>query len=321
MAHALSFIEAQSLLSQMLDGSLSDIRIAGLLGARADRIPSPDELCGFREALMAHASLIDLDCPEAVDICGTGGDGKNTFNISTLAALTAAACGAKVAKHGNVGATSVSGSSDVLREAGIPMPETVEGVRRQFDACGITFMHAPFFHPVMKRLAPIRKSLGFRTFLNYLGPLCNPARPSRCVLGTATPAVVRTFAAVLDTTCGHYSVVSSEDGYDELSLTSTALCATERGVTIITPDNFGVTTLSPSSLSGGASRQDALGIFLEVAHGRGTAAQTAAVVANAALVLQTCDRQKRLRDCAAQAQDALTGGAVAELIATLKEQQ
>lgn len=309
--------KAQALLAEILEPGRSDLEIAGALGILAARPVTPSHLAGFSRELMSRAVPISIDRDDFVDMCGTGGDGKNTFNISTLAALTAAASGVPVVKHGNVASTSHSGSSNVLTNLGIPLGKTPDEVRTQFDQHGIAFVHAPYFHPALGRLKDIRKALGFRTIFNSLGPLCNPANPPFVVTGVSSMELVRTFAETLAGANKQYSIVYALSGHDEVSMLGSAVMQSSRGRATLTPESFGAVAVDELDLNGGANEAEAADIFVRIARGEGATAQNSVVAANAALAVSVRNGSD-LPDAYSQMTETLRSGEVFRLIERMR---
>lgn len=304
---------AQALLAELLEPGRADLEIAGALGILAARPVTPAHLEGFSRELMSRAIPIAIDRDDFVDMCGTGGDGKNTFNISTLAALTAAANGVPVVKHGNVASTSHSGSSNVLTNLGVPLGKTPDEVRAQFEQHGIAFVHAPYFHPALGRLKDIRKALGFRTIFNSLGPLCNPASPPFVVTGVSSMELVRTFAETLRCANKRYAIVYALSGHDEVSMLGPAVMQSSQGRATVTPATFGAMPVSERDLDGGHNEADAAEIFIKIARGEGTAAQNSVVAANAALARAVRDA-KSLAEAYAEMDATIRSGDVMRLL-------
>jgi anthranilate phosphoribosyltransferase len=244
-----------------------------------------DELQGFRDGLLELCVPVDLSGYDVIDIVGTGGDGKNTFNISTLACFIVAGTGQKVAKHGNYGATSVSGASNLMEQMGYNFSNNNERLKREVEEANICFMHAPLFHPALKIVAGIRKNLGIRTFYNMLGPMVNPAAPAYQLVGVYSLEMARIYNYLLQHTGKPFTVIHSLDGYDEISLTNDTKVITNKGEKIMTPEQLGKRIVSPVDISGGNSVEDAAKIFLKILQGEGSWAQNAVVLSNAAMAL------------------------------------
>ena len=247
------------------------------------------ELQGFRDALLALCVKTDLTGYDTIDIVGTGGDGKNTFNISTLACFIVAGAGQKVAKHGNYGASSISGSSNVMEQLGYKFKNENSKLKKELDEAGICFLHAPLFHPALKTVGPIRKNLAIRTFFNMLGPMANPAHPTYQLVGVYSLEMARIYNYLLQQTEKPFTIIHSLDGYDEISLTNDTKVITNEGEKIMTPEELGKRMVSAEDISGGNSVEEAAKIFKTILQGEGTWAQNAVVLANAAMALHcTC---------------------------------
>jgi anthranilate phosphoribosyltransferase len=250
------------------------------------------ELQGFQDALMELCVKVDLNGYDTMDIVGTGGDGKNTFNISTLACFIVAGTGQKVAKHGNYGASSISGASNVMEQLGYKFKSQNEKLKRELDETGICFLHAPLFHPALKVVSPIRKNLAMRTFFNMLGPMANPANPKYQLVGVYSLEMARIYNYLLQQSGKTFTIIHSLDGYDEISLTNDTKVITNEGERILTPEQLGKRMVSPQDISGGNSVEEAAKIFTTILKGEGTWAQHAVVLANAALALHSTGKYK-----------------------------
>jgi anthranilate phosphoribosyltransferase len=244
-----------------------------------------EELQGFRDALLELCVKTDLAEYETLDIVGTGGDGKNTFNISTLACFIVAGAGQKVAKHGNYGASSISGASNVMEQLGYKCSNDNGKLKRELEEANICFLHAPLFHPALKTVGPIRKNLAMRTFFNMLGPMANPAHPSFQLVGVYNLEMARIYNYLLQSGGKPFTIIHSLDGYDEISLTSDTKVITNNGEKILTPEQLGKRMVSPADISGGNSVEEAAKIFGRILKGEGSWAQNAVVLANAAMAL------------------------------------
>ncbi len=244
-----------------------------------------EELQGFRDALLELAVKVDLNGHEVIDIVGTGGDGKNTFNISTLSCFIVAGAGQKVAKHGNYGATSISGASNVMEQLGYRFSNDAGKLNREVEESNICFLHAPIFHPALKAVGAIRKNLGIRTFFNMLGPMVNPASPKFQLVGVYNLEMARIYTYLLQQTQSSFAIIHSLDGYDELSLTGDARVITNEGEKVMTPEQLGKRMVTPADIYGGNTVEEAAKIFLHILQGKGSWAQNAVVFANAAMAL------------------------------------
>lgn len=305
----LSREEACEALLHIASGHAEGSQVTALLSAYIMRRPTIAEMEGFRQAMMECCVPLTLPAADAIDIVGTGGDGKNTFNISTLSALITAAAGIPVIKHGNVAATSVSGSSDVLHYLGYRFTARQDQLQAQLEGQGICFLHAPLFHPAMQQVAQIRKDIGVRTFFNLLGPLINPAQPAARLLGVNSLEVARCYHYMLQSQPGTYTVIHSLDGYDEASLTGTLKAYHRQGEALYSPGQLGFQEIAPSALYGGASVKEAAALFLRILQGKGSKEQRAVVLVNSALAISCARPQESWEVCVNRATTALDSGA------------
>ncbi|HMG66159.1 MAG TPA: anthranilate phosphoribosyltransferase [Chitinophagaceae bacterium] len=276
-----------------------------------------DELQGFRDALLELCVVVDLEGHETIDIVGTGGDGKNTFNISTLSCFIVAGAGQKVAKHGNYGASSISGASNVMEQLGYKFKSENEKLKKEIDKTGICFLHAPMFHPALKTVGPIRKNLGMRTFFNMLGPLVNPATPKFQLVGVFSLEMARIYNYLLQQTESAFTIIHSLDGYDEISLTNDTKVITNKGEKILTPEQLGKRMVDPSDIQGGNSVEEAAKIFMKILKGEGSWAQNAVVLANAAMALHCTEHYKTYDEAYHAAVESLESGKAGEVLAKL----
>ncbi|HEY2650031.1 MAG TPA: anthranilate phosphoribosyltransferase [Puia sp.] len=277
--------QAKEVLSGISRGQYNESEITSFITVFLMRSITIEELQGFRDALLELAIKADLEEYETIDIVGTGGDGKNTFNISTLACFIVAGAGQKVAKHGNYGATSISGASNVMEQLGYKLSNDSVKLKRETEKSNICFLHAPLFHPALKAVGAIRKNLGIRTFFNMLGPLVNPADPKFQLIGVYNLEMARIYTYMLQKTNSSFAIIHSLDGYDELSLTGDARVITNEGERVMTPEQLGKRMVVPSDIYGGNSPEEAAKIFLDILKGKGSWAQNAVVFANAAMAL------------------------------------
>ena len=267
-----------------------------------------EELQGFRDALLELSVKVDLDGYETMDIVGTGGDGKNTFNISTLACFIVAGTGQKVAKHGNYGASSVSGASNVMEQLGYTFSNDNAKLKKEIEEANICFLHAPLFHPALKTVGPIRKNLAMRTFFNMLGPMANPANPSFQLVGVYNLEMARIYNYLLQQTEKAFTIIHSLDGYDEISLTNDTKVITNDGERIMTSEQLGKRMVSAQDISGGNSVEDAAKIFTKILKSEGTWAQNAVVLANAAMALHCTGRYRSYDQAYNEAVKSLESG-------------
>ncbi len=305
---SLSREEAAEVMANIAAGKYNESQIAAFISVYLMRSIELEEVIGFRTALLELAIPMDLSEFDALDIVGTGGDGKNTFNISTCSCFAVAGAGYKVAKHGNYGATSVSGSSNVLEYFGAKFTTDIDVIKHSLEDSGFAYLHAPLFNPAMKNVAPVRKSLGVRTFFNVLGPLISPARPNYQCLGVYNLKMMRLYNYIYQNLGCEYSVVHSLDGYDEISLTDTCKVITNAGEFVYTPEQLGFKTLKQEELWGGNTVDEAAQIFMNVLENKATAAQRDAVIINTAFAIQTRSSYKPLDQCKAEAAESLESG-------------
>jgi len=283
----LSKEEAKAVLVNISNGNYNPSQIASFLTVYMMRSISIEELAGFREALLELCVRVDLSAYNTIDLCGTGGDGKDTFNISTLASFVAAGAGIKVAKHGNYGVSSISGSSNVMEKLGIKFSNDNAFLEKCVDQAGICILHAPLFHPAMKNVGPIRKELGVRTFFNMLGPMINPSFPKNQLVGVYNLELARKYAYLYQNTDINFTILHSLDGYDEVSLTCPTKTITDRMEGILKPEDFGVRQLLQSKIEGGTTIEESAEMFMNILSGKGTEAQNNVVCANAAMAIAT----------------------------------
>ena len=284
---SLSREEAKEVLTGLATGQYNNSQIASFLTVYLMRAIQVQELEGFRDAMLELCNPVDLEGYNTIDVCGTGGDGKNTFNISTISSFIVAGAGVNVAKHGNYGVSSVSGSSNVLEHLGVKFSGDSDQMKRSMDGAGICFMHAPLFHPAMKNVAPIRKELGVKTFFNMLGPMVNPAFPPNQLVGVFSLELARLYGYLYQNTEKNFAIVHALDGYDEISLTSDFKLISNQTEELVSPASIGFDALSQDQLHGGETVKDAAEIFNTILGGNGTQAQNNAVLSNAGLAIST----------------------------------
>ncbi|MFH1005374.1 MAG: anthranilate phosphoribosyltransferase [Bacteroidota bacterium] len=296
----LSYEQAKEVLINIASAKYNFSQVAAFMSVFLMRPITVEELSGFRDAMLDLCLRIDFDTNETIDIVGTGGDKKNTFNISTLSCFVAAGAGIKITKHGNYGVSSVSGSSNVLEAIGYKFTNDKNILQKQLDEAGLCFMHAPLFHPAMKNVAPIRKELGVRTFFNILGPIVNPCFPKYQLLGVYNLEIARLYNYLLQNTLNEYVIVYSFDGYDEISLTGNYKIILRDKEQIIEPK----IKLKQKDLFGGKSVDESAKIFINILKGEGTKAQNEVVMANAGMAIY-CVKKNSLNDCIAEARESL----------------
>lgn len=304
----LSTTEARDLMRGFTRGEYTDAVMAALLTVYQMRSVTVNELVGFREALLETRVPINLSDFRPIDIVGTGGDGKNTFNISTCACFVVAGAGYNVAKHGNYGASSISGASNVMEHHGIKFTADESKLKRSIEGCGMAYLHAPLFNPGMKAVAPVRKALKVRTLFNLLGPLVNPCLPPYQLLGVADLTLMRLYTNTLQQLGMDFAVVNSLDGYDEISLTSEFKVMTNRYEKICSPTDLGCSIAQQKELYGGETSEAAAQIFDNVLQNQGTKAQTECVLTNAAFAIQTICQDKTIDTCMQEARQSLESG-------------
>lgn len=280
-----------------------------------------EELQGFRDALLELCVPVNLGDHATIDIVGTGGDGKNTFNISTLACFIVAGTGQKVAKHGNYGASSISGASNVMEQLGYIFKNDNRKLKKEIEEADICFLHAPLFHPALKTVAPIRKNLAMRTFFNMLGPMANPANPAYQLVGVYSLEMARIYNYLLQQTGKPFTIIHSLDGYDEISLTNDTKVITQDGERVMTPEQLGKRMVSPGDISGGNTVEEAAKIFATILKGEGTWAQNAVVMANAAMALSCTGNYKSYDDAYHAAVDSLESGKANQCLQKLLQMQ
>ena len=280
--------EAKQIIIKIADGQYNTSQIASFLTIYMMRNISLNELEGFREALQELCINVDLSEFNTIDLCGTGGDGKNTFNISTLSSFVTAGAGIKVSKHGNYGVSSGCGSSNVLEAIGIKFSNDKDYLKRSIEKAGICFLHAPLFHPAMKNVAPVRKQLGLKTFFNILGPIVNPSFPKNQLIGVFSLELARLYSYLFQKTNINYTILHGLDGYDEISLTGNTKIYTKKSENILSPEDFGVIPTKPESISGGGKDiSSSVKIFMDIIKNNGTDAQNNVVCANAGMAIAT----------------------------------
>ena len=281
--------EARNVLVEMAEGKFDPHQVASFLTIYMMRPITIEELSGFQEALLDLCLPVNLSNYDPIDLCGTGGDGKDTFNVSTLASFVTAGAGVPVSKHGNYGVSSVCGSSNVMEYLGIVFSKEEYVLKKCLDNANITVLHAPLFHPAMKAVAPIRRALGVKTFFNMLGPLVNPAFPKKQLVGVFSLELARIYGYLYQKTDKNYSVIYALDGYDEASLTGNLKQINKTGEHLLTPAHFGTKAIDPKLIEGGKDVASSAELFLKVLNSQGTEQQNKVVIANAALAISTAE--------------------------------
>ncbi|MBP6386040.1 MAG: anthranilate phosphoribosyltransferase [Pseudarcicella sp.] len=305
---ALTLAEASQTLSLIGRGEINNSQIAAFLTSYMIHPITAIELEGFRDAMLSLALTIDLSQHEPMDVCGTGGDGKDTFNISTTASFVVAGAGQKVAKHGNHGVSSSVGSSTVLEQLGVKFTNDSSLLNQKISEAGICFLHAPLFHPAMRFVAPIRKELGMKTFFNMLGPLLNPAKVKKQISGVYSLEIMSLYHQVFQKSDHNFGIVHSFDGYDEISLTSAFKLITQRGIEQFSAEQIGFKACTQAELSGGSTAKESAKILIDILENNGTIAQNNAVLANAAAALYSANTALSFEDAVLKAEESLQSG-------------
>ena len=304
----LEYGESKKVLKEISSKKYNYSQVASFLTVFKMRNPSVQEIEGFRDALLDLCVKIDLSSDfETIDLCGTGGDGKNTFNISTVSSFVVAGAGYKVTKHGNYGVSSSCGSSDVLQQLGIKLSNDDGYLKKCLDKGNFCYLHAPLFHPAMKNVAGVRKELEFKTFFNILGPLVNPLQPKNQLCGVYNLEISRLYGYVFENSKKNYSILYSLDGYDEISLTSDFMKISRNDSTINSPDYFGFNKINPDEIKGGESIKDSASIFTKILENKATKSQTDVVLANSAIAIQTITN-KTIDECMSIARQSIDSG-------------
>jgi anthranilate phosphoribosyltransferase len=313
--------EAKAALVKIGQGFDNQYQITAFISAFLMRPIKVEELQGFRDALLELCVPINMSDFKTIDVCGTGGDGKNTFNVSTLSSIVSAAVGLKVVKHGNYSVSSQCGSSDVLEYMGVKFTNDESKLKQQLDKTGICFLHAPLFHPALKNVGPVRKALGIKTFFNMLGPMVNPAVPQHQLVGVFSLELLRLYNYLYQDSGVKHTIIHALDGYDEISLTGATKFAGIHGEGLISPSDFGVETQSAESIYGGETVKEAADIFTNVLEGRGTEQQNNVVSANAALAITTYYNEIELADAFVLAKEAIEGKKALEVFKNVLNHQ
>lgn len=300
--------EAYDILINITEGKYDSHQIAAFMTAYGMRSIRVEELGGFRDAMYDLCLKLDFNGYDLIDLCGTGGDGKNTFNISTLASFIVAGAGYHVAKHGNIGVSSGCGSSNVMEYLGYQFTNDKGELSRQLEEANICFLHAPLFHPAMKTVAPIRKALGVKTFFNMLGPLTNPANPKFQSVGVFSLELARLYGYLYQESAKQYSIIHALDGYDEISLTGDFKVITNSGEQYYSIPQLGFDIVPPASLASGETINEAADTFLAIISNKGNDIQNNVVLTNAAFAIKTFDPEKTFADCFYEAEESLQSG-------------
>jgi len=300
--------ESQRILTAIASGEFNNSQIAAFITAFGMRNITVAELQGFRDAMLDLCVKVNLSDYELIDLCGTGGDGKDTFNISTLASFIVAGAGYKVAKHGNYGVSSGCGSSNVMEYLGYQFTADEDELKRSLDRAGICFIHAPLFNPAMKIVAPIRKDLGVKTFFNMLGPMANPAQPKNQIVGVFSLELARLYAYLYQETDKNYTIIHAVDGFDEISLTCDVKTFSKSGEALLKVSDLGFEEINENEIVGGDNVRSSADIFMHVLEGVGTDPQQNVVLCNAAMAIKTIKPDQSFADCYYEAETSLVGG-------------
>jgi anthranilate phosphoribosyltransferase len=309
--------EAREALRKVAAQEANPAQVAAFTTVFNMRQINSEELAGFRDTLLDLSIPVPVREFDAMDLCGTGGDGKNSFNVSTCAAFVVAASGQNVVKHGNKSVSSKCGSSDVLAHLGITFTNEIDEIRNSLEEFGLAFLHAPLFHPALKELAPIRKDLGVKTFFNMLGPMVNPANPNKQMVGVFNSELQELYAKIYKADGKEYAIVHSVDGYDEVSLTSAFHMYTHMGEFEIEPEDMGLDRINPESLYGGDTVEEAAEIVVDVLTGNATKEQTNVVLANAAVALHI-GLDVGLREGVEMAQEAIESETAYQILKSMR---
>jgi anthranilate phosphoribosyltransferase len=297
--------EAEKVLTNIAKGIYSESEIAAFLTVYLMRSITVDELTGFRDALLNLCIRIDLSDFEPMDVCGTGGDGKDTFNISTLTTFVLAGAGIKIAKHGNYGVSSTCGSSNILEYFGYKFSRDNDKLKREIDKSGVCFLHAPLFNPAMKNVAPVRRALKIKTFFNMLGPMVNPSFPSKQLIGVYSLELARLYNYLYQQSSMNYMIIFSLDGYDEVSLTSEFKYILNGVERIVSPEMMNYKRALASELLGGGSVPEAADLFRKILSGEGTTTQNEVVTINSQMALKCYYPSKSFEECREIASESL----------------
>lgn len=311
--------EATNILKKIAGGEYNNSQVSAFLTVYMMRLITVQELAGFRDALLDLCLVTDLSEFDTIDLCGTGGDGKNTFNISTASSFIVAGAGSKVTKHGNYGVSSSCGSSNILEYLGYKFTNNRDILRKQLDKANICFMHAPLFHPAMKAIAPIRRELSVKTFFNLLGPMVNPSFPHNQLVGVWNLETARLYHYIYQQTDKNFTILYSLDGYDEISLTSDFKMISNNEEELLSPEKIGLSRVRHEDISGGKTVEESVKILINILEGKGTEAQTSVVIANSAFALRKLYPTKNVSECIEMANDSLQGGSALKSLKKLLE--
>ena len=304
----LTYAVAKETLMGIGQGKYNQSQVAAFLTVYLMRSISLDEIAGFRDAMLDLCIKVDLSEFDTIDLCGTGGDGKDTFNISTISAFVVAGAGYKVAKHGNYGVSSGCGSSNVLEYLGYQFTSEQDALKHNLETAGICFMHAPLFHPAMKNVGPTRRELQSKTFFNILGPMVNPSSPNSQIIGVYSLEIARLYAYLYQRLKTKFTIIHSLDGYDEISLTGLFKVISNEKDETLSPENIGFPAVSAHSIMTGGSIEEAAKIMISVLEGKGTVEQQNVVLANSAMAIQCINRNRSFDDAVQEAKESISSG-------------
>ncbi|MDN3670254.1 anthranilate phosphoribosyltransferase [Echinicola jeungdonensis] len=304
----LSKSQAKEVLKKIATNQYNQSQIAAFMTVYMMRCITVEELAGFREAMLELCIPVEIAEYDAIDLCGTGGDGKDTFNISTLSSFIVAGAGQNVAKHGNNGVSSICGSSNLLAHFGYQFSNDMDEIKRGLDEAGICFLHAPLFHPAMKNVGPIRKELGVKTFFNMLGPMVNPSFPKKQLVGVFSLELARLYSYLYQNNNVKFSILHSLDGYDEISLTGEFKLISNQGERLVSPESIGLKEVKPDAIQGGATIEESAKVFQNILKGKGTEAQNSVVIANSAAALYTANQKLSFPEAIDKAEESLKSG-------------
>lgn len=313
--------QAYAVMRGIGEGNFNEAQNAALIIALSSRDVTLEEVQGFRKALLELSVPANLQDYDTIDLCGTGGDGKNTFNISTLSAFVVAGAGYQVAKHGNYGVSSVSGSSNVLDTLGYQFSNDTDKLKHELEAYNICFLHAPLFHPALKNVAQTRRQMGIKTIFNILGPLVNPAQTPKQFAGVFNLKLARLYHYLLQQEGKDYVVVHSLDGYDEISLTAATQYFSSTGERLLEPEDMGLQELTQESLFGGDTLEEAAEIFVDILQGNGFEPHITVVAANAGAAIRCFEKERSLPECVAMARESLESGKAHQVFTQLMKAQ
>jgi anthranilate phosphoribosyltransferase len=313
--------EAKKVLTNIAMGKYNHSQIASFMSVYIMRNITVEELSGFRDAMLELCVPVDLSGYNTIDLCGTGGDAKNTFNISTLASFVVAGTGNMVAKHGNYGVSSGCGSSNIMETLGYKFSSDTAKIKSELEISGFCYFHAPMFNPAMKNVAPVRKDLGVKTFFNMLGPMVNPSSPKNQMVGVYSMELARLYTYLYQQTDKNFVILHSLDGYDEISLTSDFKLISRNFELIQKPEGLGFTRVRPEELASGATVDESVKLFLRILEGQGTKAQNEVVIANAAIALKCIKYEQEIEESIAVAKDSLMSGKALASLKRLMELQ